>query len=63
MLEKELIPLLTAYEREVFRRFYSGQSYETIAKELSRSEKSVDNALRRIREKWRRVWEKSENPK
>lgn len=68
MLEKELLPLLTAYEREVFRRFYSGQSYETIAKELSRSEKSVDNALRRIREKWRRVWEcgvrgRSEDPK
>ena len=53
MLREELLPLLTRYEREVFRRFYAGMSYADIAAELSRSVKSVDNALFRIRKKWR----------
>ena len=58
MLREELPPLLTPYENEVFRRFYAGMSYEEIADELSRDLKSVDNALYRIRKKWRaHFWE------
>lgn len=42
---------LTPKERSVLKLFLSGQSYETIAKELDSSPKSVDNALQRVRQK------------
>lgn len=42
---------LTEKERSVLKLFLSGQSYESIAKELNSSPKSVDNALQRVRQK------------
>ena len=41
-------------EEEVLALFLQGESYEDIAKALGRTTKSVDNALRRIREKKKR---------
>ena len=40
-------------ERKVFRLFLKGESYETIANSLGVSQKTVDNALQRVRKKLR----------
>lgn len=45
--------LLTPYESKVFFHYLSGESYEEIAEALGKSKKSVDNALRRIRNKFK----------
>ena len=45
---------LSHLEEEVLALFLQGESYEDIAKALGRTTKSVDNALRRIREKKKR---------
>lgn len=45
--------LLTPYESSVFFHYLSGKSYEEIAQALGKSRKSVDNALRRIRDKFK----------
>ena len=45
---------LSRLEEEVLALFLQGESYEDIAKALGRTTKSVDNALRRIREKKKR---------
>lgn len=42
---------LSVYERLVLQRYLDGKRYKEIAKELVRSEKSVDNALQRIKKK------------
>lgn len=44
---------LTAYERQVLRYYLSGDSYAEISDKIGKSVKSVDNALKRIREKFR----------
>ena len=44
---------LSSFEREVLDRFLDGDSYQQIAKELGRTEKSVENALFRLRRKLR----------
>ena len=46
---------LTDYEKKVFLLFVNGESYKSIAAKLGRTEKSVDGAMRRSREKLRRV--------
>lgn len=46
---------LSAFEKEVIRRWLSDKSYSDIASELSCTEKSVDNALQRVRKKLRTV--------
>ena len=48
---RRLMRRLSPLEKIVFRRFFAGDSYERIAEALGRSEKSVDNALTRIRRK------------
>lgn len=48
---RRLMRRLSPLEKIVFRRFFAGDSYEKIAEELQKSEKSVDNALTRIRRK------------
>ena len=46
---------LSSLEREVLLLFLEGASYSTIAKRLNISEKTVDNALQRVRAKLGRV--------
>jgi len=48
--------MLTPYERSVFLLYLEGRSYREIAKKSGKSEKSVDGALRRAREKLRRAF-------
>ena len=42
---------LSKYEREILRLFLQGASYREMAQRTQRSEKSVDNAVQRIRRK------------
>ncbi len=44
---------LSSLEEKVFELYLDGLSYVEIAKKLSKSEKSIDNALQRIKEKSR----------
>ena len=46
---------LSDYEKRVFLLYLNGESYRFIAARLGRTEKSVDGALRRSKEKLRRV--------
>jgi RNA polymerase sporulation-specific sigma factor len=48
---------LSAYEQEVLNLYLQGMDYHRIAKELGRPEKSVDNALQRIRTKLQKIRE------
>lgn len=45
---------LSALERDVFLLYIHGESYEKIARVLNITQKSVDNALRRVRTKMRK---------
>lgn len=51
MLETKLKESLSKYEIAVLNCYISGKSYTEIASELKRSEKSIDNALQRIKKK------------
>ncbi|MDL2220229.1 RNA polymerase sporulation sigma factor SigH [Eubacteriales bacterium OttesenSCG-928-N14] len=42
---------LSSYEKQVLGHYLSGESYEQIANTLGRTQKSIDNALSRIRKK------------
>ena len=42
---------LSTYEKQVLQLFVGGSSYAEIAQKLHRSQKSVDNALQRIKHK------------
>lgn len=46
---------LSDYERRVFRLYLGGESYKFIAARLGKSEKSVDSAICRSKEKLRRI--------
>ncbi len=46
-----LLKRLSSYERTVLQRYLEGKRYKEIAEELGRSEKSIDNALQRIKKK------------
>lgn len=48
---RNLLLLLSAYERSVLRCFLRGMSYREIAESTHKSEKAVDNAVQRIRRK------------
>lgn len=43
--------LMSKLEREVLEMYLEGASYKEIAEQLARSEKSIDNAVQRIRKK------------
>ena len=43
--------LLSSYESEVLEKYLCGKSYSDIATELGKTEKSIDNALQRIKKK------------
>ena len=51
ILENQLKNCLSKYETNVLKRYAMGKSYIEIAKELGKSEKSIDNALQRIKKK------------
>lgn len=51
LLEERLVASLSKYETQVLKRYLSGKSYTDIAYEMGKSEKSIDNALQRIKKK------------
>ena len=48
---KGIIAILSEYENTVLEKYLKGMSYTDIATELNKSEKSIDNALQRIKKK------------
>lgn len=49
LLLKKIDDILSCYERKVLRLFIHGYSHRYIAESLGKSEKSIDNAIYRIR--------------
>lgn len=60
-LEEKLFTSLSKYESKVLKRYISGHSYTDIADELGKSEKSIDNALQRIKKKLEKVIESTDD--
>lgn len=60
ILEEKLVATLSKYESMVLKRYISGHTYTDIATELGKSEKSIDNALQRIKKKIEKVLENSD---
>ena len=52
-LMQQIMQVLSPLEGQVFRLYLVGMDYTEIARVLDRSEKSMDNALQRIRKKIR----------
>ncbi len=50
-MEERLSKELSKYETEVLKGYLSGKSYQEIAVKLGKPEKSIDNALQRIKKK------------
>ncbi len=50
-LEERFDSVLSSYEKKVLRLYLQGKRYSEIADELEKSQKSVDNAVQRIRSK------------
>ena len=50
-MHQAMLQLLSPLEKEVLSMYLKGMSYQEIAQKLQRSEKSVDNALQRIKNK------------
>ena len=44
---------LSKFEKQVMYHYLNGETYTTIAKKLGKSDKSIDNAIQRIRRKIR----------
>lgn len=51
MMEEELKNSLSKYEREVLRLYLDGKDYAEIGSMMGKTQKSIDNALQRIRRK------------
>ena len=51
IIEKKIMDTLSDYESDVLRQYLDGKSYVDIAAALNKSEKSIDNALQRIKKK------------
>lgn len=51
LIKSKLMKALTKLEREVLTLYLQGCSYEEIAAKLKRKEKSIDNALQRVKRK------------
>lgn len=54
-MREQVIALLSPLEKETLQLYLKGFSYEEMAKKLECPEKSVDNALQRIRRKLRKA--------
>jgi len=50
-IEEKLSTVLSQLERNVMKLYVEGKSYTEIAKRMKKSEKSIDNALQRIKRK------------
>lgn len=50
-IEKEIMDVLSGLEQKVLSYYLDGKSYQEIACDLHRHEKSIDNALQRIKRK------------
>ena len=50
--------MLSSYEAEVLEKYLCGKSYSDIANELGKTEKSIDNALQRIKKKIENIHKK-----
>lgn len=55
-LYREIDHILSRRELEIFKLFLSGLRYEQMAERLHITEKSVDNAMQRVRRKLKSVW-------
>lgn len=51
IIESEIMELLSEYEFDVFNSYIEGLTYKEISKTLGKQEKSVDNAIQRIKRK------------
>lgn len=51
VIEKQIMTTLSKYESDVLKQYLDGKSYADIAAHLQKSEKSIDNALQRIKKK------------
>lgn len=51
LIEKELSKNLSKYETDVLKGYLGGKTYQEIAVKLGKTEKSIDNALQRIKKK------------
>lgn len=52
---EQIIKNLSKMELEVFFYMVQGQDYHTIAVKMDKTEKNIDNAIQRIRQKVRRI--------
>lgn len=52
-IKKRIAEILSGYEMEVLKLYLGGFSYKAIAEKLGKTEKSIGNALSRIRKKLR----------
>ena len=55
-LVNKMDTLLSKYERQVLELYLDGLSYGKIAEQLGKTEKSIDNAIQRIRKKLSEDW-------
>ena len=51
--KKRIFEVLSKFEQDVLRLYLGGFSYKTICEKLGKSEKSIGNALSRVRKKLR----------
>ncbi len=54
-MHADIMKLLSPMEREVLEHFWEGKDYTEIAKILGKPDKSIDNALQRIKSKIRKI--------
>lgn len=54
-LQKQINENLSILEKQVLKLYLKGRSYATIAKKLEKDEKSIDNAIQRIRKKIEKI--------
>ena len=60
-IEEKLSIILSDYETGVLKGYLAGKSYSDIAIELNKTEKSIDNALQRIKKKIEKIILKDED--
>lgn len=54
-LQKKINENLSKFEKQVLTLYLKGKSYANIAKKLQKDEKSIDNAIQRIRKKIEKI--------
>ena len=58
-IEKETLDLLSSFEQKVFLSYINGKNYVTIASELNKEPKAIDNALGRAKKKLEKIFKDS----